>query len=182
VFFNGAPKAQTRQRGAALSLRLLAAAFGIFPKQGAPYRTERRTHTRASKGTAVMLDAKDIVVWVNGRTKEVMVRTHAWGCPEDRREWVDPIGAAYSKWREMTDKQRVRLMLETAIDLAMQGYPLKDVLTAFAGVRQFRALGSQSCPMARALTSALLGRCLEPNTMSFEELLVYYTPTRIVID
>jgi hypothetical protein len=47
---------------------------------------------------------------------------------------------------------------------------------------QFRALGSQSCPMARALTSALLGRCLEPNTMSFEELLVYYTPTRIVID
>jgi hypothetical protein len=76
----------------------------------------------------------------------------------------------------MTDQQRTRLMLETAIDLAMQGFALKDVLVAFAGVRQFRALGGQSYPMARALTSALLGKCLEPNTMSFEELLVHYAP------
>jgi hypothetical protein len=132
-----------------------------------------------------MLDAADIVVWVNDKMKEVMVRTHAWGCPEDRGHghgWVDPIGAAYSSWETLTDRQRVRLMLETAIDLAMQGVPLKDVLTAFAEVRQFRALGSQSYPMARALTSALLGVCLEPNTMSFEELLIYYTPTRIVFD
>jgi hypothetical protein len=125
-----------------------------------------------------MLDAKDIVVWVNDKTKEVMVRTHAWGCPEEHRGhghgWADPIGAAYSEWGTMTDRQRVRLMLETAIDLAMQGFPLKAVLTAFAEVREFRALGSQSYPMARALTSALLGRCLEPNTMSFEELLVHY--------
>jgi hypothetical protein len=128
----------------------------------------------------VTLDAKDIVVWVNDKTKEVMVRTHAWGCPEERRGhsrgWTDPIGAAYSEWGTMTDRQRVRLMLETAIDLAMQGFPLKAVLSAFAEVRQFRALGSHSYPMARALTSALLGRCLEPNTMSFEELLVHYRP------
>jgi hypothetical protein len=130
-----------------------------------------------------MLNAKDIVVWVNNDTNEVMVRTHAWGCPEDRPvyrqgHWVDPIGAAYSEWHELTDKQRVRLMLETAIDLAMQGIPLKAILTAFAGIREFRALGSQSYPMARALTSALIGRCLEPITMSFEELLVHYRPER----
>jgi hypothetical protein len=121
-----------------------------------------------------MLDAKDIVVWVNDKTKEVMVRMHAWGC--HGRGWTDPIGAAYSEWGTMTDRQRVRLMLETAIDLAMQGIAMKDVLTAFAEVQQFRTLGSRSYPMARALTSALLGRCLEPNTMSFEELLVHYAP------
>jgi hypothetical protein len=28
--------------------------------------------------------------------------------------------------------------------------------------------------MARALTSALVGKCLEPNTMTFEELLMHY--------
>jgi hypothetical protein len=127
----------------------------------------------------MLLDAKDIVVWINNHTKEVMVKTHEWGCPKDRHGyrrtgWCDPIGAAYSDWHKMTDQGRVRLMLETAIDLAMQDFPLKDVLTAFASVRQFRALGSKSYPMARALTSALVGQCLEPNTMSFEELLVHY--------
>jgi hypothetical protein len=121
-----------------------------------------------------MLDAKDIVVWVNDETKEVLVRTHAWGFPQDRGNWCDPIGAAYSEWPTMTDRQRTHLMLETVIDLAMQGFPLKAVLIAFADVREFRALGSQSYPMARALTSALLGQCLEPATMSFEELLVHY--------
>jgi hypothetical protein len=126
-----------------------------------------------------MFDAEDIVVWINRTTKEVMVRTQAWGVPEERRQfsrcdWCDPIGAAYSAWQTMTDKQRVGLMLETAIDLTMQGFPLKAVLIAFADVREFRALGSESYPMARALTSALLGQCLEPNTMSFEELLIEY--------
>jgi hypothetical protein len=79
--------------------------------------------------------------------------------------------AAYAQWNEMADQQRVLLMLETAIDLAMQGIPLKTVLTAVAEVREFRKLGGQSYPMCRALTKALLGRRLEPNTMSFEELL-----------
>ena len=89
----------------------------------------------------------------------------------DGLHWCDPIGAAYSQWREMTNDQRVLLMLETAIDLAMQGFDLGDVLRAFAEVSEFRALGTASLPMCRALTSALVGQCLEPNTMSFEELL-----------
>jgi hypothetical protein len=67
-------------------------------------------------------------------------------------------------------------MLETAIDLAMQGFALGDVLRAFTTVPEFRALGGQSYPMRRALTQALLGKCLEANTMSFEELLVHYRP------
>jgi hypothetical protein len=53
---------------------------------------------------------------------------------------------------------------------------LKTVLRAFANVAEFRALGSESYPMCRALTSALVGRCLEPNTMSFEELLAAHRP------
>lgn len=129
-----------------------------------------------------MMDAKDIVVWINTDTKEVMVTTYEYGRPDGRKDhrggWCDPIGAAYSEWHTMTDKERVRLMLETVIDLGMQGYPMKDLLIAFASVRQFRALGSESYPMARALTSALVGQCMEPNTMSFEELLDHYQPTR----
>jgi hypothetical protein len=75
-----------------------------------------------------------------------------------------------------TKWQRVQLMLETAIDLAMQGIPLADVLKEFAMVKEFRALGGESYPMCRALTSALVGRCREPNTMTFEELLRHYRP------
>jgi hypothetical protein len=68
-----------------------------------------------------MLEAKDIVVWINDETKEVMVKTHAWGVPTrngfQRDHWCDPIGAAYLEWQKGTDQQRVRLMLETVIDL-----------------------------------------------------------------
>jgi hypothetical protein len=66
----------------------------------------------------------------------------------------------------------------TVIDLAMQGIPLKQILVAFAEVRQFRALGEQSFPMCRTLTSALIGHAYEFNTMGFEELLVHYAPER----
>jgi hypothetical protein len=128
-----------------------------------------------------MIRAKDAVVWVNDDTHEVMVKSHAWGCPEDRERfnhghWTDPIGAAYSEWNEITNDARMRLMLETAIDLTMQGYSMPTVLRAFAEVPEFRALGGESYPMCRALTQALVGRCLEANTMSFEELLVAYAP------
>jgi hypothetical protein len=75
-----------------------------------------------------MISIEEAVVWVNDETREVIVRPHAWGVPEDRKgyrrgDWCDPIGAAYSEWRSATDAQRVRLMLETVIDLAMQGVP-----------------------------------------------------------
>jgi hypothetical protein len=107
--------------------------------------------------------AARIVVWVNHDTHQVRVRLFG----RDRQEaldphWCDPIGAAYSRWREMTDDQRVLLMLETAIDLAMQGFDLGDVLRAFAEVSEFRALATASLPMHRALTLALTGKCLEP--------------------
>jgi hypothetical protein len=130
-----------------------------------------------------MIDAKDAVFWFNHDLKIVMVKPHSWGCPEDRPtirkaggHWCDPIGAAYAKWDGLTNKQRIQLMLETAIDEAMQGIPLKTILTAFTEVREFRALGGQSYPMCRALTAALIGRSLEPIDMSFEELLIRYAP------
>ena len=132
-----------------------------------------------------MIDAKDVVVWVNDDTKEVMVRPHQWAWrPENSKalnhgSWCDPIGAAYEEWNKGTDEQRVRLMLETVLDLAMQGYPLKMILTVFAEVREFRALGNQSYPMCRALTATLVSKCLEPNTMGFEELLKHYAPEEV---
>jgi len=124
-----------------------------------------------------LIDARDAVVWVNNETREVRVRAKGQDRPEIMSlQWSDPIGAAYSDWREANDKKRVLLMLETAIDLAMQGIDLGSILRAFAEVKPFRALGSVSLPMCRALTSALVGKCLEPNTMSFEDLLKHYGP------
>jgi hypothetical protein len=122
-----------------------------------------------------MIEAADAVVWTNSETREVKVLPR--GTMRDKHlAWGDPIGASYLQWKEMSGQERSVLMLETAIDLAMQGFDLKQVLTEFAQVDEFRALGSKSYPMCRALTMALLGRCLEPNSMSFEELLEAYGP------
>lgn len=122
-----------------------------------------------------MIDAKDLVVWTNHSTHEVRVTAQFERGPDTRGGvWGDPIGASYLQWQEMNDGQRVGLMLETAIDLAMQGFDLSAVLQQFAQVVEFRALSSTSYPMCRALTKALVGRSLEPNDMSFEELLEAY--------
>ena len=93
--------------------------------------------------------------------------------------WVDPIGAAYMHWRDMTPAERAGLMTETALDLAMQGYDLQAIIREFAKVDCFYALGRESVPMCRALTQALLGRCLEPNTMSFDGLMEHYEVTHV---
>jgi hypothetical protein len=131
---------------------------------------------RETRGASEMINARDAVVWVNFDDKEVRVTTHGWnvrhGLPG--HHWRDPIGAAYSQWRAMNNEQRMRLMCETVIDLAAQGIPLKTTLVAFCEVREFRALGRESFPMSRAITWALVGRCLEPNTMTFDELLEHY--------
>jgi hypothetical protein len=126
------------------------------------------------EGMVTLIDARDAVVWVNNETREIRVRAKGQDWAEiESLHWCDPIGAAHSDWKEANNK-RVLLMLETAIDLAMQGIDLGSILRAFAEVKEFRALGSVSYPMCRALTSALVGQCLEPNTMSFESLLEHY--------
>jgi hypothetical protein len=125
----------------------------------------------------MFVSAREAVVWVDFDAGKVMVLPQDGRRPDERAypgHWCDPIGAAYTQWRAMNNAQRVQLMLETPIDLAMRGVPLARVLKAFATVREFRALGRESYPMCRALTSALVGTCLEPNTMSFEELLQHY--------
>jgi hypothetical protein len=122
-----------------------------------------------------MIEAKDAVVWINRDDKAVMVT----GAEISRRHlriqapghWSDPIGAAYTQWQKMTNDQRARLMTETAIDLAMDGFDLADVLHEFAKVDAFRKLGGKSHPMCRALTKAMTGTAYDMNTMSFEELL-----------
>jgi hypothetical protein len=125
-----------------------------------------------------MIEAKNAVVWTNIETRQVDVENvegkSNW--IDSHKGWRDPIGASYLEWGEMKDEQHVELMLETAIDLAMNGFDLAHVLKEFSKVRQFRALGSKSFPMCRALTKAMLGQTLEPNTMTFEELLINYKP------
>jgi hypothetical protein len=124
-----------------------------------------------------MTKAKDVVVWTNDTTNEVRVAAKGEHRPDTRGgAWGDPIGASYLQWQEMNGSQRVHLMLETAIDLAMQGFDLSAVLREFSKVEEFRALGSNSYPMCRALTKALLGQSLEPINMTFEELLEAYPP------
>lgn len=123
------------------------------------------------------MKAKDVVVWTNSSTHEVRVAAKGEYRPDTRGgAWGDPIGASYLQWQEMNDSQRVHLMLETAIDLAMQGFDLSAVLREFSEVEEFRALGSNSYPMCRAMTKALIGRSLEPNDMTFEELIEAYRP------
>ncbi len=129
------------------------------------------------EGPFDMINAKDAVVWTNSSTHDVRVAAKGEHRPDTSGgAWGDPIGASYLQWQEMNDGQRVRLMLETAIDLAMQGFDLGAVLRELADVEEFRALGSKSYPMCRALTKALIGQSLEPNDMSFEELLEAYRP------
>ena len=127
-----------------------------------------------------MISASNAVVWVNNETREILVAPRETGdgrywvgpeCHGYKGHWGDPIGANYSQWSEINNKKRVQLMLETAIDLAMAGFAMADVLRAFAQVREFHALGRESYPMCRALTGALVGKRLEFNTMSFDELL-----------
>jgi hypothetical protein len=70
-----------------------------------------------------MISAREAVVWVDVEAGEVLVWPREGFRRPDRcgfpGHWSDPIGAAYSQWHKMTNAQRVRLMLETALDLAM---------------------------------------------------------------
>jgi hypothetical protein len=126
------------------------------------------------------IPAKYCVVWIDDEDRRVLVQdvegVRQWLRPPaaSGENWADPIGASYAQWRKMTDPQRALLMLETAIDLAMQGYDLGVILREFVKVDCFHDLGKKSFPMCRALTAALTGKCLEPTTMTFEELLAHY--------
>lgn len=122
-----------------------------------------------------MIEAKNLVLWVDQVGKRVVATERS----NKRREsngvgWCDPIGAHYTRWRDMSTAQRVQLMLETAIDLATDGFDLKTILGELSKVDEFKALGRQSYPMCRALTWALVGTRLEPNTMDFDDLLKTY--------
>jgi hypothetical protein len=122
-----------------------------------------------------MIPASEAIVWTNHETKEVDV-TRLGSIRGRQPGWGDPIGASYAEWGEMNDAQRTQLMLQTVIDLAAHGFDILATLRAFSKIYEFRALGSQSYPMSRALTKALVGKRLEPNSMTFEELLIENAP------
>ena len=122
-----------------------------------------------------MIPAADAVVWTNSKTKQVFVTPNNPDRPSGVG-WSDPIGAVYDDWRKVSNEERMRSMLETVIDLASQGWAITDVVRAFAEIEEFRALGRESVAMCRALTLALVGQCLEPDILSFDELLEAYAP------
>jgi hypothetical protein len=94
-----------------------------------------------------MMKVKDVVVWTNDATREVCVAAKGEHRPDTRGGvWGDPIGASYLQWQEMDDSQRVRLMLETAIDLAMQGFDLGAVLREFANVDELERSVQRAIP------------------------------------
>jgi hypothetical protein len=118
------------------------------------------------------LEASNIVVWVERDERKVLVTPYKvdpplrcsdgstqnwWGNPNQHGiagRWHNLICSGHPIWGEMDDSQRVTL--ETAIDLAMDGFDLGIVLREFAKVRQFRALGDEGYPnpMREALRRA----------------------------
>jgi len=106
---------------------------GLDPEHSTDKKEERLTNDSPltkrdfANEMEMMMDAKDVVVWIDDQTKQIMVKPFKWGVPEDYPEhrdghWGDPIGAAYTDWHEITKSRRIQLMLETAIDLCMQGF------------------------------------------------------------
>jgi hypothetical protein len=82
----------------------------------------------------------------------------------------------------MDDSQRVTLMLETAIDLAMDRFDLSTVLREFAKVRQFRALGDEGYPnpMREALIKAKLMDSGKPNEDEVAAAMAAYRQTTVI--
>ena len=89
-----------------------------------------------------MINAKDAQIWFHDDTKEVEVRPYGEVASPVHEGWND-VGASAAEWLSMSDDQRVHLMLEIAIYLAMNGYAMKDVLIAFSEIIEFRALGDK---------------------------------------
>lgn len=121
-----------------------------------------------------MIKAKNLVLWVDHAGKRIVATERSGKRRLHDPGWGDPIGAHYASWHEMSTEQRVQLMLETAIDLATYGFDMKLILGELSKVDEFKNLGRQSYPMCRALTWALVGARLEPNTMDFDDLLETY--------
>jgi hypothetical protein len=128
-----------------------------------------------------MMKAADAVVWVQEEhPRKVLVR-HIRHGDDGMHEgfWCDPIGAREVSWRNLSDDERVRLMLETALDLAMDGLDLGEVLREFAKVEEFRALGNKGHTMSRALSRAIVGVSLDMcDERSFDDLMRQYAPDR----
>jgi hypothetical protein len=65
-------------------------------------------------------------------------------------KWSNPIGARYASWHKLKPGDRRLLMLETAVELMADGFEPGHVLSEFAKVDAFFALGRESYPMCRS--------------------------------
>lgn len=146
------------------------------------------------------LEASNVFVWVERDERKVLVTPYEvdpplrcsdgstqnwWGNPNQHGiagRWHNLICAGHPIWGEMDDSQRVTLMLETAIDLAMDGFDLSTVLREFAKVRQFRALGDEGYPnpMREALIKAKVMDSGKPNEDEVAAAMAAYRQATVI--
>ena len=68
-----------------------------------------------------MISAVKAVIWVNDETREVIVKPHAWGCPENhassgaKRGGTTPLALRTPSGAKHRTRKEIHLMLETAI-------------------------------------------------------------------
>lgn len=122
-----------------------------------------------------MIKSEDRVVWVTPDDKVVRV-TGGGSLPSlsahpGTGHWYDPIGAVYGRWKSASG-ERARQMTETAIDMAMQATIWERSCGSLSAWREEHT----HVPGA---DTAIVGKCLEPNTVPFGEMLVAYNPKEV---
>jgi hypothetical protein len=115
-----------------------------------------------------LIEAQDAHVWWNDRIMVVRVVPLDPGLTArlTREGYNYGTGASFTRWKDASDAERVREMIEVAIKLMVEGYDPAMVVREFSKVRQFLQLGAESFVMCRALTKVFEGRANE-NTEQF---------------
>lgn len=70
-------------------------------------------------------------------------------------------GACMASWKNQSTEQLLMELQERLIELSVNGGSMKQMVCQMAKIKEFAALGADSFPMARALSSALAGKSYE---------------------
>lgn len=110
------------------------------------------------------IDAKDAHFWWDEDRN--VLHVVKFGSAADERIYRDMIGgcdtgACESKWRELSEVERLQWIMEMALEFITMGFDPSKVICEFAKIREFAALGGKSYTMCRALTDALEGEANE---------------------
>jgi hypothetical protein len=125
-------------------------------------RSERDICSHCGQRTDAPLLAREATIWGRRDTYKIAVHVTDHRIVRFLHGWENLCGAHHQSWQRMSDLARVRLMLEVALDLATQNFPLGVILREFSRVAEFRALANKSAPLGRALQRALAEKSAEP--------------------